>query len=121
MSFSWWCKDKDGKDLFAEFGVNPQGHGLGPNSAEDTDAPYRLSDIRSHWSANAYAGDLDIAAQDNVRDAQAMALENRQSLKPNHCRTCTCPEVKPRGWSAAAIDRFLAIPAERVWRAGGGY
>jgi hypothetical protein len=126
MGFGWWCKDRDGKDLFEEFGVHHQALGLGPNNASATDAPNRVSDIRSAWIRVPYKEDFEDAAQDAVAAAQAMALENKESLKREpHCETCKCPGTTgyraPEWWDIESIDRLLAVPVERVWRAGGGY
>jgi len=131
MSFSWWCKDKDGKDLFAEFGANGQALGLAPNGEPDpsyTDGPeaprpaYSLCDIRRAWCEFVgFADDSQKAAREAVATVQAMARTNLRSLRPHHCETCTCHELKPHGWNVAEIEKLLAVPLERVWSAGGGW
>jgi hypothetical protein len=126
MSFSWWCHDKDGKDLFKEFGVNSQALGLGPNTASATEAPNRVSDIRSAWMHIPYKDKLEDAAQEALATVQALALENKASLKREpHCPTCKCECTTgyrtPHFWDIDSIDRLLSVPIERVWRAGGGH
>src|SRR5690348_3926069 len=122
MSFSWWCKDKDGKDLFTEFGVNGQALGLGPNGGEPGNiefefTPISVDQIRSAWCSVPYKDKLADAAQDAVREVQRLAKFNLDALNPpKHCDTCTCvrDEIKPLWWSGSDIRRLLAIPLDRV-------
>lgn len=121
MSFSWWCKDKNGKDLFKEFEINHQGFGLGPSGLNNKGAPHRLEDIRQAWASVPYTEKFEDAARDAMSVAQRMAQENLESLLSRHCETCSCGAAVPSGWSADDIRRFLSIPLDRVWRGGGGW
>lgn len=126
MSFSWWCEDKDGRDLFEEFDVNRQALGLGPNGPGTTEAPHSVGDIRHAWNSVPYKEKLEDAARDAVAIVQRLARENKESLIiPPHCPTCTCEGVgkyrATESWDIANIDKLLAVPLDRVWRAGGGY
>lgn len=122
MSFSWWCKDKDGKDLFKEFGINGQALGLG-----DARAPIPVDTIRSRYEAIPYKEKLEDAARDALAEAQSLVLKNLESYEtPQHpeCPTCQCRKPLPSndfwGMDIEQAKRFVSIPLERVWRAGGG-
>lgn len=125
MSFSWWCVDRSGNDLFKEYGVHYQALGLGPNNPDATEAPHRVSNIRAAFTDFSYADKFEDAARDAIALVQQMARANRESLKSEpHCPSCRCAGVgtyrTPHYWSVESIDRLLAIPLERVWRCGGG-
>ena len=121
MSFSWWCHDKAGRDLFDLHEINGQALNLAPNCPDDTDAVYRLNDIRHAWASVQYKEQLQDAAQDAMRIVKRMLAEILQGLQPHHCETCTCVMIKPEGWNVEDIKRFLDIPIDQVWRCGGGW
>jgi hypothetical protein len=123
MSFSWWCKDKKGKDLFDEFEINGQALGLSDDHCE-----YSTEDLRHRWMEVGYKGKLEDAARDAVETVQTLVAANlRRYTEPPHkdeCPACTCEPPKPAelwGMDIEQAKRFLAIPLDRVWRAGGGY
>ena len=121
MSFSWWCKDKQGRELFKEFGVHSQGLGLGPNCDWHTPAEFSLSEIRNNFCRVDYKDKVEDAARDAILVVQSMVKTNKAGLHPRHCDTCTCPKSEPEGWSEQEIAKMLAIPITRVWRCGGGW
>jgi hypothetical protein len=121
MGFDWWLHDKNGKDLFAKADIHYQALDLGPNTPQSTDAPHRVGVIREAWVAVPYKEKLTEAAQDALREVQRRVRENLDSLKSNHCDTCTCGGRIPVGWSVEACLRFLKIDPERVHRGGGGW
>jgi len=123
MGFSWWCEDKDGKDLFEEFGVNSQAMGL-----TDDGCAQSQSDIRSAWTGVPYKEKLEEAARDAVAAVQSMVAENLRrytgGLHSDECPTCTCAPRQPKGVFGIDVEqakRLLSIPLNRVHRAGGGY
>jgi len=120
MSFSWWCKDKDGKNLFAEFGINPKAFGLGPARIEYSEARYYLEAIRETWVRFSYADVNEDAARDAVKAVKALVQANIDGLTPQHCDTCKC-KLEPKGWILADAKAFMSLPVDRVWRAGGGW
>lgn len=95
--------------------------GLGPNGSEQTSAPYRLEDFRDIVCRSVYGDKLKEAAQDSFRALQAMAKDNLNSLKPNHCGTCSCGEEVPFGWSKEAIEKLLSINPNDITYLSGGY
>lgn len=121
MSFSWWCHDKNGNDLFDAAGINGQALGLAPNTAGCTDAQFRLNDIRAEWCRHQYKEKLADAARAALINCQAMVRANLEELEPHHCATCTCKQAPPVGWSVTDCERFLNIQVVNVWRAGGGW
>jgi hypothetical protein len=122
MSFSWWCEDKAGKDLFDEFKIHGQALGLG----EEDGAPRLVAEIRACWISVPYKNDYQPAACDAVMAVKEMVRENLAYFcGPEHaeCPHCQCRRA-PGGFIGFDIEqakRFLEIPIERVWRAGGGY
>lgn len=110
MSFSWWCRDEHGRDLFEEFAVNNQALGL-PN----------YDAVRSGWVAVRFRDELRNAAVAAVSFAQATVREALNARAEKHCETCDCPPTYPQHWNMAMTHRFLSIPLERVHRAGGGF
>lgn len=120
MSFSWRCEDKDGKSLFDEFQINSQGLGLAANHNSDTDAPWRLSDIRVMWDRAEFSECCEVAAQCLVQRTKDILLDNLNHLTPHHCPTCMCGQ-KPTTWDLEQIQRFLSIPVDRVYRCSGGF
>ena len=121
MSFSWWVKDKTGSDLLAKHGINSQMLWLGANSYECTRSMYSVNELRSAWSSFRYKEKCEDAARDAVMEIQKLARQNKFCLIPRHCKTCTCPTVKPDGWSVEEIDKLLSVDPSEVWRAGGGW
>jgi hypothetical protein len=124
MGFTWACYDADSNDLFEDFGIQLQALNLGPNSQEDTPAPFRVSDIRAMWKNWPFASTHVESAQDLLRTVQTMAYANLLSLHSvPHCETCTCnlSNVEPTGWSTTEIKRFIAIPVHRVVRCQSSY
>lgn len=121
MSFSWWCKDKDGKDLFDEFKINSQALAL------DFDgAPYSCEEIRRRWASIPYKEKFEDAARDAMTEVRGLITANLAYVEgPEHpdCPSCTCKrQVKSFfTFDPDHLRRFLAIPYERVWRAGGGW
>jgi hypothetical protein len=120
MGFS--CEIKQGdKSLTSDDTINYKLLGLAPNTAEVTDAPNRLSELRSVVSECAYGHKLPEAAQDCFARLQYMVRENIESLIQHHCHTCTCEATKPRGWDVEAIERFLSIDVNSITYISGGY
>ncbi len=122
MSFSWWCKDKDGKDLFEEFEINHQAMGL-----SDEECPRSISEVRAAFADVPYKDKLQDAARDALNFTQAFVLENLDYYTgPAHpdCPSCKCERARPRvpfGFDIEQARRFISIPLTRVWRASGGY
>lgn len=122
MSFSWWCKDTDSKDLFAEYKINPQALGL-----SDDQCPRSISDVRSAFYNVPYKDKLVDAARDALNFAQALVLENLNYYTgPEHpeCPCCKCEREappQPFGFDIEQARRFISIPLTRVWRAGGSW
>ncbi len=113
-------KGKRRQCLLAKYNIHSQLLGLAPNSPDDTDAPYRLSDIRNQFN-NEYAEKYSEIARDIMDAIKAMLIVNISSMKKDHCETCKClPEV-PKGWSIEEIQNFLNIPTEEVFSLYGGY
>lgn len=121
MSWSCWIKGKNGVDLLKKYGIHEQFLGLAPGCPDDTDAPYRLEDIRSAFSGVPYKDRFREAAQDAVLTVKGMILDNKASLEQEHCESCKCVSVIPVGWSIEDIMRFQAIPLDEVYKAGGGW
>lgn len=123
MSFS--CGIFQGKKKLAGYDKNDPIHaqllGYGPNCQNDTEAPYRVSDLRDIISSACYADELEKAAQDCFRRLQVALRENLNSLKQCHCDTCSCPDNQPDGWSVEEINRVLAIDLKTITRISGGY
>lgn len=122
MSFS--CTIKQGKKDLTKLngGVISCGlFDLAPNTADATEAPYRLSDLRQVVANCGYGAKLKEAAQDAFRVLQSMVYDNLESLKPCHCDTCTCEEVAPEGWSKKACQDFLQIDPKAITYLDGGW
>lgn len=125
MGFS--CTIKQGKKELTAFGdgiIHPQLLGLGPNNADATDAPYRVSDFREVVCNAHYADRLQDAAKDCFQQLQAMAQANLDSLSQEpHCETCTCRSKprEPEWWSVDSIKQLLSIDPETITFIRGGY
>lgn len=121
MSFSWWCKDQGGADLFKEYEINSQALCL------DFDgSPASCADIRRAWISVPYKDKLPEAARDAVASCQELVRQNlAYAMGPAHpdCPACTCRrDIKSFfHFSPETLQRFLDIPLGRVWSAGGGW
>lgn len=123
MSFSWWCKDKKRKDLFDEFGINGQALGLGDSGSSKYLTPHCVTEIREMWCRHPYKEKIEDSARAAMSAIQAMAINNLRFLEKEHpeCPCCTC-KLKPLdGFDIEQAKRFVSIPLDRVWRAGGGW
>lgn len=121
MSFSWWCKDQSGNDLFKEFDINSQALCFAFENS-----PRSTEDIRSAFYAVPYKDKIEDAARDSINFAQALVMENINAatgFAHLECPCCTCArdDVKGFMWNLEEARRFCKIPLTRVWRAGGGW
>lgn len=120
MGFS--CTIKQGKkDLTTGDFVSYKLFGLAPSGDGDTDAPYRIEDLRSVVSQCLYGDRLEEAAQDCFTTLQEMVRRNLESLEQHHCQTCKCPPKNPRGWGGKATTQFLEISPTSITYISGGY
>ncbi len=121
MGFS--CEIFQGsKNLTKDDFIHYQLLGLGPNNAEATEAPYRVSDFRSVVSSASYADRLKDAAQDCFRQLQHMAKANLDSLEAHHdCPCCKCPPKEPQWWSVESLKNLLSVDATTITKIHGGY
>lgn len=120
MGFS--CDIKQGKkSLTAKDFISYKLFGIGPSNSNDTDAPYRIEDMRSMVAECVYGDRLKEAAQDCFRSLQEMARRNLESLHRHHCDTCACPSEVPSGWSVEYINRLLSVDPKTVTSMSGGY
>ncbi len=88
---------------------------------ERGELPFNAEHIRQTWANHPYKEVTEIAARDAVRHVQAIIRDNLDARAHRHCDTCACEPDPAVGWSVDDAKRFLLIPTERVWRAGGGW
>jgi len=120
MGFS--CSIYQGeKSLTGDDTISYKLFGLAPSNSSDTDAPYRVDNLRYIICSYHYADRLPEAAQDCFRALQAALRANLESLKKCHCETCSCPDEEPIGWSVEAIKKVLAIDPKTITEITGGY
>ncbi len=120
MGFS--CVIKQGKkDITNNEIMSSYLYGLAPSNSEDTDAPNRQEDLRRIVSRCEYGDRLPEAARDAFKELQESVRDNINSLKQNHCNTCTCEETIPKGWSKEACEKVLAIDSSSITYLSGGY
>lgn len=116
------CEIKQGKKSLTDKDfISYKLFGLGPSNSDDSDAPYRIEDMRGMVAECVYGDRLKEAAQDCFRRLQAMARENLESLRPRHCPTCKCKALTPRGWSVKDIENLLSVDASTITYLSGGY
>lgn len=109
MSFSWWCKGRDGGDLFALHEIHPQALNL-PNSDM----------VRKLWTEIPYKESSEMAARDAIMAIQSHLSRWVTDRIHTDCDTCRCVRSVTTD-EAAAVARLLHIEATDVWRAGGGW
>ena len=92
---------------------------LGSDWQDDTQSPNSTYDFRSLITIYPYAHQSKDAAQACFKRLQDMAQENLDSLSENHCCTCKCPSIEPKGWSAEALKALIAIDPETITKING--
>lgn len=112
----------NGKEITGDGGIiHNKLFDLGPSCSDDTDAPYRVEDLRAAVNLCHYGDKLKDAAVDTFKELQFMVKKNLESLTPSHCHTCTCTTKEPEGWSKEVCKKFLEIDPKTITYLYGGY